>query len=381
MSDPTYLQLRSLITAAGELQLSLQQAPIPEPAADEVLIRVEAAPINPSDLIAMQGPADMTTARAGGTADSPTLIATIPPEALNSVRGRFDQSMIVGNEGAGIVVKAGADSQALLGKTVAVFAGGMFAQYRIVKAAACLVLPDGTEAAQGASCFINPLTALSMVENMRLEKHTALVHTAAASNLGQMLNRICLQDGVPLVNVVRSAEQAVTLKHIGAKYVCDSTSPNFTAELTDAIAATGATLAFDAVGGGKLANQILLCMEAAINRKATGYSRYGSAVHKQVYVYGVLDPRPIEIDRGGVGMAWGVGSWLLTYFLEKIGPQATQKLRERIVAELQTTFASHYTAEISLIEALRPDVAQAYNRRATGEKYLINPNKASNKAS
>jgi NADPH2:quinone reductase len=263
----------------------------------------------------------------------------------------------------------------LLGKTVAALGGGMFSQYRVVKAAACLPLPEGTSPAEGASCFVNPLTALSMVENMRRENHTALVHTAAASNLGQMLNKICLKDGVPLVNIVRSAEQATTLRNIGAKYVCDSTSPNFMAELTDAIAATGATLAFDAVGGGKLANQILICMEAAINRKATSYSRYGSAVHKQVYSYGVLDTRPIEIDRSNVGMAWSVSGWLLTYFLEKIGPQATQKLRERIVAELQTTFASHYTAEISLLEALRPDVIQAYSRRATGEKYLINPNK------
>ena len=375
MSDSTYLQLRSLITAGGELQLSLEQAPIPEPAADEVLIRIEAAPLNPSDLALLLGPADLSTARVGGTSDSPTLTASIPEKAKSMIAGRADQSMVVGNEGAGVVVKAGANAQALLGKTVAALGGGMFSQYRVVKAAACLALPDGTKPAEGASCFVNPLTALSMVENMRRENHTALVHTAAASNLGQMLNKICLKDGVPLVNIVRSAEQAATLRNIGAKYVCDSTSPNFMAELTDAIAATGATLAFDAVGGGKLANQILICMEAAINRKATSYSRYGSAVHKQVYSYGVLDTRPIEIDRSNVGMAWSVSGWLLTYFLEKIGPQAIQKLRERIVAELKTTFASHYTAEISLAEALRPDVIQAYSRRATGEKYLINPNK------
>ena len=376
MSASTYLQLRSLITAGGELQLSLKQAPIPEPAADEVLIRIEAAPINPSDLALLLGPADLSTARVGGTADSPTLTATIPQKAMTAVGGRADQSMVVGNEGAGVVVKTGANAQALLGKTVAALGGGMFSQYRVVKAAACLPLPEGTQPAEGASCFVNPLTALSMVENMRRENHTALVHTAAASNLGQMLNKICSKDGVPLVNIVRSAEQAATLRNIGAKYVCDSTSPNFMAELTDAIAATGATLAFDAVGGGKLANQILICMEAAINRKATSYSRYGSAVHKQVYSYGVLDTRPIEIDRSNVGMAWSVSGWLLTYFLEKIGPQATQKLRERIIAELKTTFASHYTAEISLVEALRPEVIQAYNRRATGEKYLINPNKS-----
>jgi NADPH:quinone reductase len=375
MSNSTYLQLRSLITAGGELQLSLEQAPIPEPAADEVLIRIEGAPINPSDLALLLGPADLSTARTGGTPDHPTFTATIPPKAMSMIAGRADQSMVVGNEGAGVVVKAGANAQGMLGKTVAALGGGMFSQYRVVKAAACLVLPDGTRPAEGAACFVNPLTALSMVENMRRENHTALIHTAAASNLGQMLNKICLKDGVPLVNIVRSAEQVATLRNIGAKYVCDSTSPDFMAELTDAIAATGATLAFDAVGGGKLASQILACMEAAINRKATSYSRYGSAVHKQVYSYGVLDTRPIEIDRSNIGMAWSVSGWLLTYFLEKIGPQATQKLRERIVAELKTTFASHYTAEISLVEALRPEVIKAYNRRATGEKYLINPNK------
>jgi NADPH:quinone reductase-like Zn-dependent oxidoreductase len=371
------LQLRSLITAGGELQLSLRQGKIPEPAADEVVIRVLASPINPSDLGLLLGPADMSTAKAGGTADSPTLTAKVPAHLMSAIAPRIDQSMVVGNEGAGVVVKAGADAQKFVGRTVAALGGGMYAQYRVVKAAACLVLPEGTTPAEGASCFINPLTALGMVETMRRENHTALVHTAAASNLGQMLNKICLKDGIPLVNIVRKPEQAETLRNQGAKYICNSTSPKFMEELTDAIAATGATLAFDAIGGGKLANQILVAMEAAINRKITTYNRYGSPVHKQVYTYGVLDTRPIEIDRTNVGMAWGVGGWLLTYFLEKIGPQAAQQLRDRIVAELKTTFASHYTAEISLTEALQPEVIEACNRRATGEKYLINPHKGS----
>ena len=374
MSDSN-LQLRSLITAGGELELSLRETKIPEPAADEVVIRVLAAPINPSDLGLLLGPADLSTLRAGGTKESPTVTAKIPSERMEGMKPRIDQAMVVGNEGAGVVVKGGADAQKLVGKTVAALGGGMYTQYRVIKAAACLPLPEGTTPAEGASCFVNPLTALSMVEAMRRENHTALVHTAAASNLGQMLNKICLKDGVPLVNIVRSDEQAATLRKLDARYVCNSSSPNFMDELTDAISATGATLAFDAVGGGKLANQILIAMEAAINRKMTTYSRYGSPVHKQVYTYGVLDNSPIVIDRSNVGMAWGVSGWLLTYFLEKIGPQATQKLRERIVAELKTTFASHYTAEISLSEALQPEVIKAYNRRATGEKYLINPNK------
>ena len=375
MSDSTYAELRSLITASGELQLSLQQVEIPPLAADEVLVRIEASPLNPSDLGLLFGPADLSTARAGGTADSPTVTASVAQKTLRNLAARLDQSMPVGNEGAGVVVRAGADAQKLLGRTVAALGGGMYAQYRVVKAAACLPLPEGTKPAEGASCFINPLTALGMVETMKRENHTALVHTAAASNLGQMLNKICLQDGIGLVNIVRSAEQAATLRNIGAKYVCDSTSPTFTDELTDAIAATGATLAFDAIGGGKLASRILVCMEAAINRKITTYSRYGSAVHKQVYSYGVLDPQPLQIDRSQVGMAWGVGGWLLTYFLEKIGPQGTQQLRQRVVAELKTTFASHYSKEISLAEVLQLDVIQAYSRRATGEKYLVNPNK------
>jgi NADPH:quinone reductase-like Zn-dependent oxidoreductase len=284
--------------------------------------------------------------------------------------------MPVGNEGAGVVVAAGSDpaAQALMGRTVAIFGGAMYVQYRVVKAADALPLPAGTTPSEGASCFVNPLTALAMVEAMRREGHTALVHTAAASNLGQMLNRICLKDGVELVNIVRSAGQAKILRGIGARHVADSTSPDFQEELTDAIEATGATLAFDAIGGGRLVSQILSAMEAAVNRKAAGYSRYGSAVHKQVYIYGGLDTGPTELVRN-YGMAWSLGGWLLPPFLAKIGPEAAQKLRERVAAELKTTFASHYTAEIGLAEALKPEVIAAYYRKSTGEKYLINPNK------
>jgi NADPH2:quinone reductase len=213
-----------------------------------------------------------------------------------------------------------------------------------------------------------------MVETMRLEAHTALVHTAAASNLGRMLNKLCLKDGVALVNIVRSPAQAAVLRELGATHIVDSTSTTFTADLTTALTETGATLAFDAIGGGRLAGQILSCMETAANRTATVYSRYGSAVHKQVYIYGGLDTRPTELNRN-FGMAWGIGGWLVMSFLAKIGPPAAQKLRDRVFAELTTTFASSYTAEISLVEALQPEVLAAYNRRATGEKYLINPNK------
>jgi NADPH:quinone reductase len=368
------LELRSLVTSGGELQLSLEEVPLRELGPDEVLVRIQATPINPSDLALLLGTADLSTARAGGTPERPTLTATIPQATLKGFAARLDQSMPVGNEGAGVVVKAGAGAQGLIGKTVAMLGGAMYTQYRIAKARDVVVLPEGASAADGASCFVNPLTSLSMTEVMRLENHKALVHTAAASNLGQMLNRMCIKDEIGLVNIVRSAEQAEILRGLGARYICDSTSPSFMDELTDAIAATGATIAFDAVGGGRLANQILTAMEAAINRSATDYSRYGSSVHKQVYIYGMLERAPLELTRT-YGLAWSVGGWLLTPFLQKIGRERAQQLRERVLAELKTTFASHYTAEISLAEALSLDTIAAYAKRSTGAKYLINPSK------
>lgn len=368
------LQLRSLLKASGELELSLAEVEVPAPGPDEVVVRIEGAPINPSDLGLLLGPADLSTAKVGGTADRPVLTATVPPQFLKAMNARLDDSLPVGNEGAGVVVAAGADAHDLLGQTVAIFGGATYAQYRTVKATDCLRLPEGTTAAEGASCFVNPLTSLGMVETMRREGHTALVHTAAASNLGQMLNKVCLADGVALVNIVRSPEQAVILREIGATHIVDSTAPTFTGELTEALVTTGATLAFDAIGGGKLVGQILTAMEVAANKTAKSYSRYGSTVHKQAYIYGGLDTSPTTLNRG-FGMSWGIGGWLLMPFLAKIGAEASQALRERVARELKTTFASHYTAEISLVEALRPEVIAAYNRRATGEKFLINPNK------
>lgn len=377
MNDPipaTALQLRSLIRSSGELELSLVEVPVPVPADDEVLIRVEAAPINPSDQGLLFGAADMSRAVQSGTAQRPVVSAPLSAAALGAMAGRLDESMPVGNEGAGTVVRAGAapQAQALLGRVVAVIGGAMYAQYRCVKAADCLVLPQGASAVEGASCFVNPLTALGMVETMRLEGHSALVHTAAASNLGQMLNRICLKDGVGLVNVVRSPQQVELLRSQGAVHVCDSSAPGFREALTDALAATGATIGFDATGGGNLAGQILACMEAAIGRSAREYSRYGSSVHKQVYLYGALDRSPTVIERS-FGMAWGVGGWLLFPFLKRVGPQVAQRLRERVAAELATTFASRYTREVSLAAALSLEAIAVYGRRATGEKYLIRP--------
>jgi NADPH:quinone reductase-like Zn-dependent oxidoreductase len=370
----TGLQLRSLVKSSGEIELSLVPTPVAAPGPDEIVVRIEASPINPSDIGLLFGAADMGTARQSGTAALPVITATIPPAYMRAMTGRLDESMPVGNEGAGTVIAAGSSeaAQALVGKTVAVIGGAMYAEYRTLRAADVLVLPEGTTAEAGASCFVNPLTALGMTETMRREGHSALVHTAAASNLGQMLNKICIADGIGLVNIVRSPEQAALLHGIGAKYVCDSTSPSFMADLVDALVATGATIAFDAIGGGKLAAQILTAMEAAVNRTATTYSRYGSTVHKQVYIYGGLDMRPTELARG-FGMAWGVGGWLLFPFLQKIGAADAQKMRDRVLRELKTTFASHYTRRISLAEALTLDIVAAYNRRSTGEKFLITP--------
>ena len=368
------LQLQSLVKLDGELEVRLARLPVPVPAADQVLVQLQAAPLNPSDLGLLFGAADLSTARFSGTAEQPVLTARVPAAAMRSMQARVGQPLPVGNEGAGVVVQAGASpaAQALLGKTVAVLGGAMYSQYRAVPAESCLVLPHGATAADGASSFVNPLTALSMVENMRRDGHKALVHTAAASNLGQMLHRICQKDGVPLVNIVRRPEQADLLRGLGARYVCDMSAADFTESLTQALAETGATMAFDATGGGRLAGQILGCMETALARTASEYSRYGSTTHKQVFLYGRLDSTPVEFANT-FGMAWGIGGWLVFPFLQKVGAERTQALKQRVMDELTTTFASRYAGEISLAGMLQADAVAAYAKRATGEKYLLNP--------
>ncbi len=374
MASETSLQLRSLIKANGELELSLADVPVGEPEADQVTVRVGATPINPSDLGLLVGAADLATAVQSGSAARPVITARVPDAFMRAMAARLDESMPVGNEGAGVVVKAGASpaAQALLGKMVAMFGGSMYAQHRTLRAADCLVLAEGVTAAEGASCFVNPLTTLGMIGTMRAEGHTALVHTAAASNLGQMLCKLCIAEKIPQVNIVRSPAQVKVLRDIGAAHVVDSSAPTFMNDLIEALVATGATLAFDAIGGGRLAGQILTAMEAAINRTAKVYNRYGSSTHKQVYIYGGLDMGPTEINRG-FGMAWGVGGWLLMPFLAKVGPTEADKLRQRVSREIKTTFASQYTSVISLAEALSLPTLLAYNRKSTGEKYLIDP--------
>ena len=374
----TYLQLHSKISAdASTLEVSLAELPVPTPKADEVRVRVEATPLNPSDIGLLFGAADMHKARASGTKERPVISADVPERMRPAMQARAGNAMPVGNEGAGVVIAAGAspEAQALMGRTVSMIGGGMYAEQRCLPAAQCMPLPDGTTAAEGASWFVNPMTSLGMTETMKREGHSALVHTAAASNLGQMLSKICIADGIGLVNIVRKVEQVELLRGLGAKHVVDSTSANFMTELTDAIAATGATIGFDAIGGGPLAGQILNAMEAAIQRKAPegeAYSRYGSSRKKQVYVYGGLDRGPIEISRA-MGMTWSMGGWLLFNFIEQVGPERAQQLKERVIGELKTTFASHYTREVSLAEALTLDAIGVYAAHKTGEKVLVRP--------
>jgi NADPH2:quinone reductase len=373
MSLPkTYLQMLSTLTPEGTLQMQLADTPMPTPGPDDVLVRVEAAPINPSDQGVMFGWSSMDQATTTGSGAEIALQAPVAAQGMRMMKARVGQDLTLGNEGSGTVVAAGENAQALMGKRVGVMGGGMYAQYKLVKAMMCLPLGPDHSAKDGAACFVNPLTALSMVETMRLEGHSALVHTAAASNLGQMLNRICQADGVQLVNIVRSAAQEQLLRDMGATHVVDSSKDSFMTDLTNAVHETGATLAFDATGGGRLASDILTAMEAAAARTPSAYSIYGSVKHKQVYLYGGLQQSETVLTRG-YGMAWGVGGWLLPNFLARVGHEVGAKMRGRVVKELTTTFANKYSDEISLSDALKADIVARYYAKKTGEKFLINP--------
>ncbi len=377
MTEPlptSWLELRSLVTEQGELQLSLADVPVPSLALDDVLVRVEAAPINPSDLGLLLAGADVASAVIAGTTERPVVTAPLADGALRSLAARVGKSLPVGNEGAGTVVTAGSspEAQSLVGRIVAVAGGSMYSQFRVVNASSCLALPLGTSAEEGASSFVNPLTALGMVETMRREGHQGIVHTAGASNLGQMLVKLCLEEDVPLVAIVRKPKQVELLRSIGAVHVCDSSAPTFMPDLIGALSATSATIAFDAIGGGKLVSYILTAMEAAANASAQTYSRYGSTVHKQVYIYGGLDPAPTTLTRN-FGFAWGLGGWLLTPFLGTLDTESFKRLRSRVSDGLKTTFASSYTGKVSLAGLLDPHVLSGIVKQATGEKYLVAP--------
>jgi len=378
MSDNSSKEIRSTLTNEGILELSIVNAERPVPGDDEVLLKIEASPINPSDLaLLITFAADLDSLSVSGEGDQTVASIKLHPGLLGALKPRMGQSMQVGNEGGGVVIDAGANAKHLIGKTVGVAGGAMYSQYRCVPAQSCLVMNEGTTSMQAASSFVNPLTALAFVETMRLENHTALLNTAAASNLGQMLVKICKDDGVPLINVVRKPEQVETLKKLGAEYICDTSADSFMGDLVNAIVATGCTLGFDATGGGnggKLPGQILTAMEIAANKTATEYSRYGSDTYKQVYIYGGLDMSPTVLNRS-FGLQWGLGGWLLTPMIGRIGMERFGQMRERVAAEINTTFASHYTQEISLAEMLQPEIIRGYAKQATGAKYLVNPHK------
>ena len=375
MSENVSKQIRSEVTKEGKLLIYVESTAMPEPKEDEVLIRIEASPINPSDLGLLIGPADVSSMSVSGEGENAVVTMDIPEGLLRMLETRLDQSLPVGNEGGGDVVKAGSkDLEDLVGKTVGVAGGSMYSQYRCVNAASCFVMHEGVTSAESASCFVNPLTALGMVETMRLENHSALVHTAAASNLGQMLIKICLDEDVPLVNIVRKEEHVEKLNSLGAKFVCNSSKETFMQDLVSALVETGATIGFDATGGGKLSGQILTAMEVAANQTATEYNRYGSNTFKQVYIYGGLDRSPTTLNRA-FGFSWGLGGWLLTPFIGRIGPERFEELKQKVADEIKTTFASHYTKEISMEEVLQPENNNVYSKQATGEKYLVNPNK------
>ena len=360
--------------AEGQLEVYFEHLPIPEPKPHEILVKVLAAPINPSDIILLFGGADLETARATTRNGLPSITADISPAGMRALASRVGEALPIGNESSGLVVAAGDSpaAQALVGKTVAILGGEMYAEYRCLPVQAALPLPDGTDPVDGASCFVNPLTSLAFTETMRLEGHSAIIHTAAASNLGQMLVKICAKDGIPLVNIVRSDGQAELLKGLGAEFVVNSSDSDFRDRLVDAATETGATLAFDAIGGGKMGGQILAAMEVAAVKRMTAYSRYGSDTFKQLYIYGVLDKSPTEFNRS-FGFSWAMGGFLLTPFMTRVGPDVIARMRQRVVDELTTTFKSHYSHQISLVDALNLDIARAYNVKRTGEKYLIRP--------
>ena len=378
MADKQSKEIRTTVTSDGTVELSIVKVDTPTPTDDEVLIEILAAPINPSDLALLTTfGGDLSNINTSGSGDDTVASMKVHPAVMKSMNSRIDKSMQAGNEGAGVVVDAGVNAKGLVGKTVGLAGGSMYAQYKCAPAINCLVMEDGTTPSEAASSFVNPLTALSFIETMKMENHSAIVHTAAASNLGQMLVKICQSDGIPLVNIVRKEEQVEILKGIGAEYVCNTSDPDFMESLINALVETGATLGFDATGGGnngELPGQILTAMEIAANKNSEKYSRYGSETYKQVYIYGGLDRSPTVLTRS-YGMSWGLGGWLLTPMLGKIGMERVQEMRTRIAKEIKTTFASKYAKEISFEEMLQPEVINSYAKQSTGNKFLVNPHK------
>jgi len=367
-------QLFTTVTEDDKLVLSVEPLEVPDPAPDEVVVAVQAAPINPSDLGLLLSPADLSTARAGEVDGHPALIADIRPAIKPLVAERLGKKLNAGNEGAGLVVAAGSSdaAQALLGQTVTMVGGSMYSTHRVVNARMVLPLPEGAKASEGASLFVNPMTVQSFLTTMRDEGHTAIIHTAAASNLGQMLAKLCKKEDVPLVAIVRRDSQRELLAELGVPYIVDSSKETFFNDLVQAIAAAEATLCFDAIGGGKMADTVLKAMEMALRSRGMEGGVYGTPVHKQVYIYGRLDFSP-TILTSAYGMYWGVGGWLVTPRLQKQGMKRTIEMRQYAIEERNGIFASDYARTISLEEMLDPDTARSIDKKGTGGKVLVDP--------
>ena len=371
---PDAKQLFTTVTEDGKSILSIEPYDVPEPKEHEVIVRMEAVPINPSDLGLLTAAANMDTVRSETVDGHSALVADVDPVMQPFFKGRAGKKLAAGNEGAGTVVAAGSSdaAQALMGKVVTIVGGEMYRTHRVMPAMMCVPLPDGAPAREGASLFVNPMTAQGFLNTMRAEGHEALVHTAAASNLGQMLAKLCLKEGVPLVAIVRSDAQKKILTDIGLTHVIDSSKDDFMEQLIAALAETGATLGFDAIGGGKMASYILTAMEKAAAVRGAEFSVYGSTVNKQVYIYGRLDTGETILG-GGLGLYWGVGGWLLTPHLEKVGGERMMEMRMYTVEERNGIFKSDYSSEISLMDMIDPEIAKGYEKKATGEKVLVNP--------
>ena len=371
----TNLRIVSTVTASGEVRIELDETPPARPGDGQLLLRVEAVPLNPSDLMPMLAGGNPADARFEGSPERPVVTVPLTPQLAQAGAARVGLPLAPGLGGAGTVVAAGKGAEALLGKRVAflTIAMGALARYCTVALEECVELPDDISAAEGADVFCNPLTALAMVETLRQTGQRAMIHTAAASNLGKMLVRICKEDGIPLVNIVRRGEQAEMLRALGATHICDSSQPGFADELGRAVADTGATVAFDAIGGGVMADRLLTAMEAAAAARMGGFSPYGSQDMKRVYIYGLLDGSPTMLPRAGYGMIWAVEGWAMPPVLARAGAERTGALVQRVVAGLTGTFASDFAQSVSLAGALSRDAMLRYCAKTTGGKYLVIP--------
>jgi NADPH:quinone reductase-like Zn-dependent oxidoreductase len=357
--------------ADGSLMLAIAEVPVAQPAGSEVVIALEAVPVNPSDLMTMLATAGPANARR----ENGEVMLRVEPKPLEARKRRIGQPLAVGLTGAGTVIAAGEQAEDLIGRRVSAISmtRGSFGEYLTLDRAACAPLPDAVSCRDAADVFCNPMTVMAMVEEVKLAGQRAMIHTAAASNLGQMLVRVCAEDGIELVNVVRRAEQADLLRGMGARYVVNSTEPTFAKDLAAAVCATGATIAFDAIGGGDMAGTLHRAMEEAEAAKMPAYSPYGSPTPKHVHIYGYLDRSPTVLDVDAYGMQWNVGLWFQGATLAKVSQERVGALLGRVIAGLNGPFASHFAHVVSLDQMLDPEVMAGYARQATGEKYLIDP--------